>query len=73
MECFEYALILTRSRLGLLCVNFHKPITGLCPLIGVKNFVSYQYLENKWMEFDQILHMPLYTSLFLQICIRVDP
>ena len=60
---FAYALILTRSRLGLLSVNFHQIVTELWPLMihdFCQNFVSTQYLENELMEFDQILHMHCY-------------
>ena len=65
--------------MGLLQVYFRKLVTELWSLIFCQNFVSGQYLENKLMEFDQILHMPLYwedlgwdyyKSLFSQICNR---
>ena len=49
---FVYTFILTRSKLGLLTVNFHF-ITELPPLKDV-NVVSAQYLENKLTEFDQL-------------------
>ena len=88
---FAHALILTRSRLGLLGVKFRKFVTELWPLIDVRisfwwqnlvapywcqNFVSARYLENKLMEFDQILHMhwywqdlgwDCYTSIFTNL------
>ena len=54
---FSYALILTRSKFGLLRVNF---ATELLPLITVRisfPLVSAQYLGNKLMEFVQVLHM----------------
>ena len=107
---FAYILVLTRSRLVLLHVNFCKFIKELRPLIDVRtslslnilntnwwistkfcicidndkilvgivtcqlpqlykrvmaldwcqNFVSAQYLEYKWLDFDQILHMHWY-------------
>ena len=70
-----YALTLTRSMLGLLCFSFCKFTTRLWPLVVVKIFVSAQYLENKLMEFYQILHMYWpepdlgwdFKSIFLQI------
>ena len=126
---FAYVLILTRSMLGLLSVNFRKFIIELWPLIDVRisfllnilrtnwwnltkfwiyidtdklwiriascqfsqtynrvmaldwcqNCVSDQYLENKLMEFDQILHIPLYWEdlgwdyykSISQICIKL--
>ena len=46
-------LTLTRSRLGLLPVHFHK-FTTVVALIIVKNFIS--ALEMKLMELDQIFH-----------------
>ena len=54
-----YALILTRPRLGLLRIIFLTFVTrvmalDLC-LNFVDNFVPAQYLENKWIEFYQIL------------------
>ena len=60
---FAYALILTKSRLGLLRVNFHQIVTELWPLMihdFCRNFVSPQYLKNEWMEFDQNLVMHWY-------------
>ena len=52
----NYALTITRSGLGLLPINFRKFTTvmahGYC-----QNFISAKYLENKSVEFDQILHM----------------
>ena len=48
-----YAFILTRSRLGLLRVKFHKFITELWPLIDV----GISFPLNILMEFEQILHM----------------
>ena len=48
---FAYALMLTRSSLGLLHVNFRKFTTELWPLT-CQNFVSAQYLDDKSMEFD---------------------
>ena len=60
---FANALILTRSRLGLLRINYHQIVTELLPLMihdFCQNFVSAQYLENKLMEFDQFLHMHWY-------------
>ena len=54
---FAHALIMTRSRLGLLRVYFHKFIKELRPLIEVRILFSAQYLENKLMKFDKILHM----------------
>ena len=58
---FVYALTLTRSKLGSLCVIFCKYTTQLWPLVIV-NFVSAQYLRNKLMEFDKILHIHLCWS-----------
>ena len=43
---FANALILTRSRLGLLCVNFRKFITELWPLIDVG--VLLNILQTNW-------------------------
>ena len=47
-----HALTLTRSSFWLLCVNFRIFTRKLWPLI-----VSAQYLENKFLELNQILHM----------------
>ena len=75
---FAYALILTISRLGFFCVNFHQIVTELWPLMihdFCQNFVSAQYLENELMKFDQIMHMhwywqdlgwDCYTSIFIK-------
>ena len=43
---FAYALMLTRSRLGLLRVNFRKFITVIA-LAWCQKFISAEYLENK--------------------------
>ena len=51
---FVYALTLTRSRLGLLRVNFCNYTTQLWPLVIVKILFPLNNLVNK---FDQILHM----------------
>ena len=76
-------LILTRSRLGLLPVIFHKLVTELWPLIDVRFLFPFKILRTiKWNEFDQILYMHwywqdlgwdclCYLSFFLQICSRV--
>ena len=53
---FIYAFILTRSTLGLLHIIFRTFVPELWPLIYAKFFVSAQYLENKWTDFDQTLY-----------------
>ena len=53
---FAYALIWTTSGLGLLHINFHRVMA----LDWCLNFLSAQYLGNKLMEFDKILHMHWY-------------
>ena len=57
---FIYAIILTRSMLGLLHISFCSLLPELWPLI-YSNFVSAQYLENKWTDFDQTL-LTIYTD-----------
>ena len=58
---FIYALILTRSSLGLLHVIFFSDIcTRVMALDLCRNFVSTQYLENQLVEFHQILYMHSY-------------
>ena len=52
---FIYAFILTRSRLGLLLIIFRTFVPELWPLIYAKMFVSAQYLENIWIDFDQTI------------------
>ena len=52
-----HALLLTRSTLGLLHVNFHKFTKRVMAFGFCQIFVSAQYLVNESMEFDQILHM----------------
>ena len=54
-QILHYALTLTRSRLGLLGVNFCKYTTQLWPLVIVKMFVSGQYFVDESMELDQIV------------------
>ena len=61
---FAYALILTRSRFGL-SISMHTRqflliYNRVMALDSCRNFVSAQYLKNKLMEFDQILHMHWY-------------
>lgn len=56
------ALILKRSRLELLGVNFSLFIIELKSLMILdrhQNFVSAQYLQNESMDFDQMLHNAL--------------
>ena len=82
---FAYALgILTRSRLELLRVSFHKLITQLQPLIDVRilfpvNILRTNCLRTNWWNLTNFF-MCIYigkiqdgiiTSLFLQICNRV--
>ena len=43
--------------LGLLCVHFLQIYPRVLIIIYCQNFVSAQYPLNKWMEFDQILHI----------------
>ena len=57
---FVYALILTRSRLGLLHVIFRSSIPELWPLIYARISLPHKYLEIEMTEFHQILHMPWY-------------
>ena len=56
-----YALILTRSRLGLFHIGFRTFVIELWPLIEgqifVQKFVSVQFLQNKMIEFYQMLYM----------------
>ena len=52
---FIYAFIMTRSTLGLLHIIFRSFVTELWPLIYAKMFVSAQYHENKWTDFDQTI------------------
>ena len=52
----QYALTLTRSRLGLLCVN------RVVALYYHQNFVAIQYLVNKLVEFDQIFAYALFLT-----------
>ena len=53
---FPYSMMLTKSRLGLLCIHFCKFTSQLW--FGYReDFVFAQYLVNKSMEFDQILHL----------------
>ena len=52
---FIYALILTRSMLGLLHIISHT-CTRVMAVDLSQNFVSVQYLENKWTEFHQTLY-----------------
>ena len=77
---FEYAMILVRSRLGLLYVIFH-PFRVMahdwCQNF-VQNFVYGQYLEIKMIEFHQILYFQIdkiyvmiVTHHFSHICTRV--
>ena len=73
---FVYAIILTRSWLGLLPVIFRIFVTTVVALDSCQNFVSAQYLVNKWTEFHQILYMHSYCHylgldcylLISQIC-----
>ena len=53
---FIFALLLTRSRLGLLHIIFVLFETELWPLIYVRIVFLLIYLENKWPEFDQTLY-----------------
>ena len=53
---FAYALIITRSRLGLLCVKFCN-LQQIMALDYGQNFVFAQYLENELIKLDQSLHM----------------
>ena len=55
-----YAFIMTRSSLGLLHVVFRKFVPELWPFIYAKSYVSAQYLEKKWTDFDQTLYNYLY-------------
>ena len=55
---FIYALMLTRSSLGLLHVIFHKFLPELH--VYSHNFVSAQYPENKSTEIHQVLYMQSY-------------
>ena len=48
-----YALIMTRSDLRLLCVDFWK-FSKVMTLDLCQNFVSAKYLNNEWMEFNKI-------------------
>ena len=52
-----YALILTRSMLGLSPVIFLQICTRVMALDLCQNFVSAQYLANKSIEFHPILYM----------------
>ena len=47
---FVYALTLTRSRLGLLHVNFRRFNNRFMVRYYRQNFVSTEYLENELME-----------------------
>ena len=44
------------TRLGLLHINFHQFVIELWPLIDFR----ISFLENKLIDFDQVLHMHLY-------------
>ena len=51
---FVYTLILTISSSGLLTVIFFLQIfNNVTALDRYQNFVSAQYLENEWTEFDK--------------------
>ena len=58
---FGYALMLTRSRLGLLRINFHKFITELWPLIDVRILFPLNILRTNWWILTKIC-----------ICIDID-
>ena len=46
---FKYALILTRSRLELLGINFSLICNRVMALYSHQNFIAAQYLENKFI------------------------
>ena len=65
---FIYAFVLIRSSLRLLLITDRVMALDLC-----QNFVSTQYLESKWTEFDQTLYNHWYwqdlgSDCFSQIC-----
>ena len=79
---FIYALILTRSSLGLLHVIFLEIVIRVIALYLRQNFVSAQYLENHLVEFHQILYMhsswqdlawDCYTPFFAHLYQSYDP
>ena len=47
---FAYALILTRSRLGLLLVNFHQTVTELWPLMSLDLLCIYIDIDNIYVK-----------------------
>ena len=53
---FIYASILTGSSLGLLVFIFCLFKKRFMALDLCQNFVSAQYLENKWTDFDHTIH-----------------
>ena len=57
LQNFAYAFILGWCWVGLLRVCFCKFLTDFD---WCQNFISAQYLENYWMDFDKILHMHWY-------------
>ena len=73
---FAYALILTRSRLGLLSVNFRKFVRELLPLIDVSiiilvtefcfRSISWEWIDGIW----PILHMHWYWQALGRIVKR---
>ena len=79
---FAYALILSRSRSGLLHINFCKFIMELWPLVNVRISFPLNILGTNWLEFDHIFHMHWYwqdlgwdccTSIFTYLLQSYDP
>ena len=48
--------------IGIVSCQFSQTYYRVMALDWCQNFVSDQYLENKLMEFDHILHIPLYCE-----------
>ena len=56
---FIYAIILTRAKSALLPIIFAHLYQSYAIYL-LQNFVSAQYLENKWTDFGQTLYNYLY-------------
>ena len=59
------AFILTRSTLGMLLIIFICTTDRVMTVDLSQNFVSVQYLENKWTEFHQTFDITINTDKIL--------
>ena len=74
--CFD----MDKIYIGIVTCHFSQICNSVKALDGYQNFVSAQYLENKWMEFHPILYYAfilarsgLLPVTFLNFLLKYDP